>query len=264
MLESDKNDESTLQALAVALVQGAARASRHSSASKNSLLAHPAVTAVVAKAVARSRIIVVDKNRRSEDRVRAVANLALAPFEESRDTFVALLAGNQPLEIQLAAVTALGRWRDRKAVTLLIDRWTSFTPRLRAAAMEGLLTDKASTDMLLAAVEAGTIPQADVEPARIVQLIGHPSQEISKRARSLFAAPAIHSRSEVVQTYQGALALKGSADKGRTIFRTVCASCHCAESQGHELGPNLATVQNRGAESIVLNILDPNREVNPQ
>src|SRR6185295_19412980 len=63
---------------------------------------------------------------------------------------------------------------------------------------------------------------------------------------------------------QRALALKGSADKGRTIFRTVCASCHRAESQGHELGPNLATVQNRGAESIVLNILDPNREVNPQ
>ena len=29
-------------------------------------------------------------------------------------------------------------------------------------------------------------------------------------------------------------------------------------------GPNLATIQNRGPEAIVLNILDPNREVNPQ
>src|SRR5262249_1033236 len=29
-------------------------------------------------------------------------------------------------------------------------------------------------------------------------------------------------------------------------------------------GPSLAALQNRGAEAILLNVLDPNREVNPQ
>jgi putative heme-binding domain-containing protein len=33
---------------------------------------------------------------------------------------------------------------------------------------------------------------------------------------------------------------------------------------GHEIGPNLATLQTRGADTILLNVLDPNREVNPQ
>jgi putative heme-binding domain-containing protein len=36
------------------------------------------------------------------------------------------------------------------------------------------------------------------------------------------------------------------------------------EGTGHELGPNLAAMKNRGPETILLNVLDPNREVNPQ
>ncbi len=33
---------------------------------------------------------------------------------------------------------------------------------------------------------------------------------------------------------------------------------------GNEVGPSLAAIKNRGAETIFLNLLDPNREVNPQ
>jgi putative heme-binding domain-containing protein len=33
---------------------------------------------------------------------------------------------------------------------------------------------------------------------------------------------------------------------------------------GSEVGPSLAAIKNRGAEAILLNLLDPNREVNPQ
>jgi putative heme-binding domain-containing protein len=40
--------------------------------------------------------------------------------------------------------------------------------------------------------------------------------------------------------------------------------CHKAEGFGHEIGPNLAAMKSRGAESILVNVLDPNREVNPQ
>jgi putative heme-binding domain-containing protein len=44
----------------------------------------------------------------------------------------------------------------------------------------------------------------------------------------------------------------------------TCASCHKLDGTWHEIGPNLATIQNRGAEAILANVLDPNREVNPQ
>lgn len=34
--------------------------------------------------------------------------------------------------------------------------------------------------------------------------------------------------------------------------------------KGFEIGPSLYAAANRGAESLLFNILDPNREVNPQ
>ena len=39
--------------------------------------------------------------------------------------------------------------------------------------------------------------------------------------------------------------------------------CHKVEGFGHEIGPNLATIKTRGPETILVNVLDPNREVNP-
>ncbi|HBH54339.1 MAG TPA: cytochrome C, partial [Planctomycetaceae bacterium] len=61
-----------------------------------------------------------------------------------------------------------------------------------------------------------------------------------------------------------ALKLQGQADEGRKHFQKVCAVCHKLEGFGHEIGPNLAAIQNRGAEAILVNLMDPNREVNPQ
>jgi putative heme-binding domain-containing protein len=36
------------------------------------------------------------------------------------------------------------------------------------------------------------------------------------------------------------------------------------ENVGNEIGPSLASFRTRGPEAILVNVLDPNREVNPQ
>ncbi len=47
-------------------------------------------------------------------------------------------------------------------------------------------------------------------------------------------------------------------------FKKVCSKCHKLEGVGQEMAPSLAAMKNRGAEAILLNVMDPNREVNPQ
>ena len=44
----------------------------------------------------------------------------------------------------------------------------------------------------------------------------------------------------------------------------MCAACHRVEGVGHDIGSSLAAMKNRGPEAILVNMLDPNREVNPQ
>jgi putative heme-binding domain-containing protein len=71
-------------------------------------------------------------------------------------------------------------------------------------------------------------------------------------------------RAKVVSTHRDVLSLAGDAERGRAVFRKVCAACHKMEGFGHEIGPSLAAMRNRGSEAILVNVLDPNREVNPQ
>ncbi len=68
----------------------------------------------------------------------------------------------------------------------------------------------------------------------------------------------------MLDAYKPALSLAGNSTRGKEHFKKICSVCHRLESVGTEIGPNLATLQNRGAETILLNVLDPNREVNPQ
>src|SRR4029079_518333 len=59
------------------------------------------------------------------------------------------------------------------------------------------------------------------------------------------------------------LNLTGDATRGRNIYEERCLSCHRAGSEGHAVGPDLVTVKNTGKEKLLVNILDPNREVRP-
>jgi putative heme-binding domain-containing protein len=58
--------------------------------------------------------------------------------------------------------------------------------------------------------------------------------------------------------------MKGDRGRGKKVFQTSCAACHRVGEIGHEVGPSLAAAMSRGAESVLVNVLDPNREVNPQ
>ena len=71
-------------------------------------------------------------------------------------------------------------------------------------------------------------------------------------------------KAKLVSSYLPTLAIKGNATRGKTLFTKSCSACHRVAGVGKAIGPNLAAMRNRGAETILVNILDPNREVNPQ
>jgi len=258
---SDEEDRDVREAIALALVRGATSGTARTNAA---LLKNLVVAAAAAKAVSRAKEAAIDPSRSVSARLRAIDTLTLTPFPESRESFAALLAADQPQELQLAAVSALTRLRDVQAAELLIEQWPGFTPRLRAVAIEGLFARRDSMERFVTAVESGKIDRRDVDPPRVAQLLRHGNAKIRKRAEALFRTGRGSDRGMVVERYRQALNTLGSPDKGRAVFRSTCIACHRAEGVGQELAPNLMTVQNRGAEAILLNILDPNREVNPQ
>ncbi len=197
-------------------------------------------------------------------RREAIATLALLPYDEVAALLGALLDSREPQSVQLAAMATLSRYAQREAAELLLAAWPTMTPRVRAEATEALFRRTGWLLALLDAIDDGRLASNDLVPARWAQIREHGHAQVRQRGEQLLASAEPARRQDVVAAYQPALSMTGDVDRGRTLFRKECAACHKLEGHGHELGPNLATLQNRGPEAILVNVLDPNREANPQ
>ena len=200
----------------------------------------------------------------NRQRVAAVAQLQLGDVKQLEKTFDALLSPEQPADVQTAAVEALAAFDHPQAASLLIARWPSFTPATRRRAGDALFSRDAWVALLLDAVEAERIPLSDIQAEHLHRFADEDSP-LALRVRRLLGESAQASpRDEVVAAYQPALEMHGDIERGRAAFKKHCAACHKLGDVGHAVGPNLAALQNRGAPAILVNVLDPNREVNPQ
>jgi putative heme-binding domain-containing protein len=175
-----------------------------------------------------------------------------------------LLDSRQPQEVQSATLTTLARFDDPEVATMLLSGWAGYGPRMRTEATEVVFARPKWLTPLLDAVEQSQVNANDIDPARVKQLLTHSNAQVRERAEKLFSSVKLGKRQDVVEAYRGALQLAGDAARGKEAFKKNCSACHRLENEGNEIGPNLATVQNRGPETIMLNVLDPNREVNPQ
>lgn len=224
-----------------------------------------------------------DAKLSTEERLAAVRGLALAPFSELKDVFAKLLsqavvspaAGQALLEeggsgretprpVVLEVVAVLDRCRDPGVPNVILDAWPRLPPDLRAAAAAILVRDAHRAETLLNAVAAGQIRVADLERPVVQNLRTFPVPAVRSLAEATLGPAAIVRREEVVEAYRPSLGQGGDAEKGKAIFTKNCSSCHRIGDIGRNTGPNLVAMQARGPESILLGILDPNLEVQPQ
>jgi putative heme-binding domain-containing protein len=247
--------------LAVAMSEGSIKAGRPLSAS---VPESSRVARLLKARLAASARVAADEKQSPARRAAAARVLVLSPFSEVRGLLAELLNQRQPQEVQLAAVAALSRFADPGVASILLEGWSTFSPALRAAALDALVARPARIHALLDAVADGRISAAEIDPARLQLLATSSNSKIRARAESLLKSAKLGRRQDVVESYRPALKLSGDAVHGKQIFQKICAACHKADGVGHEIGPNLATVKSRGAEFILLNVLDPSREVNPQ
>ncbi|HAH46231.1 MAG TPA: hypothetical protein DCM07_15535, partial [Planctomycetaceae bacterium] len=197
-------------------------------------------------------------------RVAAIPTLSIGLFDETQPVFEELLSVQQPLPVRQRAITALGLVNDDRVAELLIEAWPGLSPQLRMSAVETLFSRKPWLLSLLDAVKAGDINPGDIGPERVQLLKTNQDSTVKKLAESLFHNERLTGRSDVIKEYQASLKLKGDAANGKQVFKKSCSACHRLENVGVQLGADLKAIKDRGTDAVLLNILDPNREVKPQ
>ena len=219
---------------------------------------------VLAEMVKLSADTAADESLSPSQRAAAIDGLIYGDPNQIGSTLAALIDNRQPDQVQHAAIKTLGSFRTSEVVQPLLQQWRGLSPSLRETASEALFARPDRLLALLDAVERGELKRADVSRTRLQAASKSKDAKIRDRVTKFLNASGSKQRSDVVSKYRGALELAGNLDRGRGLFKKHCSTCHKVEGVGHEIGPNLATMKSRGAETILVNVLDPNREVNPE
>jgi putative heme-binding domain-containing protein len=200
------------------------------------------------------------------ERVSATRLLAFAPFAIAADPLRALLQPQNSVGLQIAAVRALANHSDSTgAADILLSRWAGYSPAVRREVLEALLARPNRLSQLLDAIEQKKVLPGQLEPARLDQIRKYPDAKLRQRALKLLAGQPTPDRKQVLDDYRNVLNLQPDISKGKTVFKRVCSTCHRLENEGVEVGPDLlSALRNKTPDSLLVDILDPSREVDPR
>src|SRR5262249_17806354 len=162
-------------------------------------------------------------------------------------------------------VRALAQQDHRDVAGMLLAPWASLSPPVRREVLEALFARSERLAGLLAAVEKNLVLPSQLDPFRLEQLRKHPPATKSKTLQSVLTGSAASVRQKVVDQYLAVLQLPADVVRGKAVFKKTCATCHRLEDVGIEVGPDLlSALRNKTGERLVLDILDPSREVDPR
>lgn len=214
--------------------------------------------------LARTSRLATDAKLPVGDRAAAARLLGYLPFADAEPALHELLKGTQPLEVQLAAIDALRTGHVESSVVVLLAHWSGMSPGARSSAVDLLLSRPATTRPFLEAMKTGKVQPSVVALERRDVLVKHADAEIKALAIELFGGAVSANRKEVAEKYAAALVDKADSAKGREVFKRICFACHKVAGEGHDVGPDITDVRNKSRETLLYDILDPNRAVEPR
>jgi putative heme-binding domain-containing protein len=207
------------------------------------------------------------KNDRLEwsDRIAAAKPLCRTKKHREQGLLILFqgLKPNVALEFQQQILGIFVQSGHDDAPKYLASAWSEFTPTLRAQAIDVWMSRTTWARDLLDQIDHGVIHESGIEFGQRDRLLKYPDKIIAERAAKLFQSKNSAKRQDIIVAYRQAFELRGDVAKGRVVFERACASCHRKDKLGNEVGPNMATVAEHTNEKLLVNILDPNADIQP-
>ena len=178
-----------------------------------------------------------------------------------RATYLArFLSPRYPAGLQKNALDAVVATGAEDTPRLLMRAYASLGNDIRSQIIDTLLNQKNGPDVLVAALEKGTIRSDRFDANRREKLLSRIAVDHRPKAEAVLGATGQSNRSEIVKEVLASLK-PGNVEHGRTKFRKHCAACHRLEDHGHAVGPNLQALTVRDPAWLLTAILDPNQQV---
>ncbi|QDT09657.1 PVC-type heme-binding CxxCH protein [Planctomycetes bacterium K23_9] len=229
---------------------------------KMTLAALPGITAnQIESTIQQARVAVTDQRESVGVRIASASLLGReqASRQEDFKLMQELLVPQSPVLLQRAVVAHLARRSEDSVGEILLAGWRSHSPELRSQILDVLASRPPWAESLRGRLEAGTIGVSELS-ATVRQRFLDRSKNAPRWQKAL-ASKASTNRADVLQNFQPALKLNGDSTRGGQVFRKSCINCHKVKDEGHEVGPQLASITNKTKEALLIAILDPSASV---
>lgn len=205
----------------------------------------------------------VDKRAAQSERLLALRLLVQAQSDVARELIPNMFSAEEPAAIVAAAAGGVAELADVELARRLVERWGTLTIGERRELISAMLRRASLAAVLLDAVEQGTVSPKEFDLTAREGIARLPSTEVKARAAKLLAAPDNTNRDAVVAANQPALSLAGNAEQGALLFAKECLICHQIKYRGARVGPDLSGVASRPKGALLVDILNPSKEVSP-
>lgn len=196
-------------------------------------------------------------------RVEAIAVLVGLQPPGAAEALLQLLPAAEDAGVASAAARGISTLADPKTCAAVYAHWKELGRATRLAVLTAAPRSSVASEALLTALEQGTVLLTELPADVRESLCRAPASALAERARRRLPATTAADRQRIVQTYVPALALAGNLSHGAALFKEHCQSCHAIRGVGQRVGPDLSSVGARRNDILLVDLLDPSRQVTP-
>ncbi len=209
-----------------------------------------------------------DATQPDDSRARLAVNLLAArQLDGGILPAVAQLAGSTSSPaLRRRVIEALGNLPDGGVGELLTGVYPRLPTELQEVALNQLLKRSDWALVFLDAVQTGKINLATLSTVSVNRLRTHADKTVAGRANRIIdeiRGPEIKEKNALIAQFTPLVTQPGDAVRGKQLFTQNCAVCHRFNGQGKDIAPDLTGMGVHGPAELIIHVLDPNREVEP-
>jgi len=215
-------------------------------------------------ALARVLAKITDVNLPDGERLKAIRVARQTKNDATRVAVLRVLSGKNSDEMAVAGIQALSEIGGDGVATSLIEPWKSYSPGVRRAAAETLISRAAWRDSFLDAVEKKSIAAGDLSASVVRSLANSPEKSVRERTANLigrFRESDADKLKLIAEKKRVVLSGEPDLKAGHELAAKTCLICHKLHGEGAEVGPDLTGVGRSTLDALLANVIDPNQIV---
>lgn len=209
-----------------------------------------------------------DANQSDDQRAQLAASL-LAVSSLNADilpSVAQILGSSSSPSLQRRIIAGLGNVPEPKVGKLLEEVYPKLPPELQDTALNELYKRADWSLSLLDGIEARKINLGTLSPVAINRLRTHSDKSVAARANKIIdeiRGPEMKEKDELIAKFTTLVVQPGDPVRGHQLFIKNCEVCHRFSGEGKDVAPDLTGMGAHGPAELIIHVLDPNRQVEP-